>query len=604
MFQTMTKNLKFSFAAFSFCLIAISSIATASFAAEDLSKIKWVTNDKAKPFSSPNAKRGGTFENYLESYPLTFRIYGPNSNDMFANYNAPQCQFNLVARHPETLEYIPSLATHWAVMKDQKTVYFKLDPDVKFNDGHPVTADDYVFAFEMLKSDFIKDPTQNKQYREDFQSVEKIDDHTLKIVGKYPSWKALDQYQIPPIAKHATTLDENWVRKYNWTSPVCVGAYKISDYKEGRYVTFERIKNWWGDNKKYFKNLYNFDRINFKIIRESNVAFEHFKKGDLSEYTVAISSQWAKDTDFDEVKKGWVVKRKIHYKSPSGPYGFLMNLNTPLFKNKDFRKALAYLFNFKKLNDNLMFGAYSRRNSWFAGTEYDAKPGFKYPDYDPKKAEALLIKAGYKKRGPDGILVNDKGERASFFLTYGTESFTRHMSVVAEDFKKAGVEMKLKLVDSAKSFKDGLERNFEMEIISMTASLFPDPDQYFHSDLAKVINNNNFMAFANPEMDKQIKIYKEDLDIKKRKAAMQKIEEIIRDEAFYIPFWDASFIRALYWNNLGHIPDYEPMYTYMFNTYNTWWFDADADKKLKEAKAAGTAIPKVNDVIDVGPAKK
>lgn len=575
-----------------------------TFAAEDLSKIKWLTNDKAKPFAASQAQRGGVFQSYMESYPLTFRIYGPNSNDMFANYNRPNCEIGLVTRHPETLEHIPSLATHWAVMPDQKTVYFKLDPDVSFSDGKPLRADDYVFAFEMMRSDFIKDPVQNKVYKEDFVSVEKVDDLTLKIVGAYPSWKALDQYQISPVAKHATQLDDNWIRKANWVPPVCVGPYKISDFKEGRYVTFERVQNWWGDNKKYFKNLYNFDRVNYKIIRDMNVAFEHFKKGELSEFTIAKASDWKNNTDFDDIKKGWIVKKRILVKGPKGPYGLLMNLNTPVFKNKDFRKSLAYLFNFKKLNDNLMFGAYERKHTWFSGTEYDQKESFKYPDFDPKKAAELLTKAGYKKRGADGILTNDKGDRASFFITYGEETFSRHLSVIAEDFKSAGVEMKLKLVDSAKAFKDGLERNFEMKIISMTAGLFPEPEQYFHSDHAKTINNNNFAGVSIPEMDQQIKIYKENLDLKKRRAAMNRIEEIIREEGFYLPLWEGSFIRALYWNNLGHTSNYEPLYSYMFNGSGTWWFDAEADKKLKAAKSANTVIPKVNDIIDVGPNKK
>ncbi len=579
-------------------------------AAEDLSKIKWVTNDTAKPFSSPKAQRGGVYQSYMSSYPLTFRLYGPNSNDMFANYNQPHCfsslvgSFSLVIRHPETLEYIPSLATHWAVMKDQKTLYFKLDPDVRYNDGHPVRADDYVFAFEMMRSEHIKDPVQNKVYREDFISVEKIDDLTIKIVGAYPSWQALDKYQITPIAKHATVLDENWIRKYNWSSPVCVGAYKITDFKEGRYVTFERVKNWWGDEKKYLKNLYNFDRLNFKIIRDNNVAFEHFKKGELSQFTIAKASDWKNNTDFDDIKKGWIVKKKVMVKGPDGPYGLLMNLKSSVFKNKDFRKSLAYLFDFNKLNDNLMFGAYERRQSWFAGTEYDSPNSFKYPDYNPKKAAELLTKAGFKTRGSDGILINAQGERASFFITYGEETFSRHLSVIAEDFKAAGVEMKLKLVDSAKAFKDGLEKNFEMKIISMTAGLFPEPEQYFHSDHAKTMSNNNFASYSNPEMDQQIKIYKEDLDIKKRKAAMNRIEELIRDEGFYIPLWGSNFIRILYWNNLGHIPNYEPMYSYMFNGNYTWWFDAEADKKLKVAQSAKTTIPNVNDVIEVGPNKK
>ena len=50
------------------------------------------------------------------------------------------------------------MATHWAVQPDQKTIYFKLDPDARWSDGKPITADDYVFTLEMMRSKFIVDP--------------------------------------------------------------------------------------------------------------------------------------------------------------------------------------------------------------------------------------------------------------------------------------------------------------------------------------------------------------------------------------------------------------------------------------------------------------
>ena len=115
--------------------------------------IVWETNMDDPPIGSPNAIRGGTFTSALIEYPLTFRIMGPNANDMFANWTHEfSLKFSLVRQHPVTDNYIPWMATHWSIQPDQRTIYFRLDPDARWSDGTPVTADDYVFALEMMRS--------------------------------------------------------------------------------------------------------------------------------------------------------------------------------------------------------------------------------------------------------------------------------------------------------------------------------------------------------------------------------------------------------------------------------------------------------------------
>ena len=563
--------------------------------------IKWETNDKAPPYASPNAKIGGVLKSYMLAYPLTFRLVGPNSNDGFASWNRVSClNFALVERHPNTLEFIPELATHWAVMPDQKTLYFKLDPDVTFADGVKVTADHYVFGWQMMLSEYIRDPYYNKNTKETIARVEKIDDHTLKIVGAYPSWRALAEFQVSPMPMHAIKLDDGWVKRDTWKSPVCVGPYQLTKYKDGSFVTFERVKNWWGDNKRYLKGRFNFDQIHLKVIRDEKVAFEHFKKGDLSFYVVTMAQRWAKETDFDQIQKGWMVKRRIFTRSPEPTYGIAFNYRSAFFQNKKLRKALQHLFDFDKINHKLMYDAYVRINSFFGGTEYEKRGLLPYA-FDPAKASSLLAEAGYKERGPDGILVNDKKERCSFTLTYGSAATERHLSIYAEDLKAAGVEMNLRLVDEAKAFKDGLDKNFQAIVFSRSSGLYPSPDQYLHSDYAKTDNNNNIFAFADPEVDKLIDVYMKNLDFKARLKAMHRIEDIVKDEAFYLPFWTGPYVRVLFWNAMGYTDEMEPLYSSDFNDSFTYWFDDEKGRTLEQAQKKDTVISGVNDHVDFDP---
>ncbi|MCB2156739.1 extracellular solute-binding protein [bacterium] len=565
--------------------------------------IDWQTNYDDPPIGDPAALKGGTFFTYMDDYPLTFRLMGPNSNDSFAGWNRSfTMDFALVARHPETDNYIPWLATHWAVMDDNRTVYYKLDSDAKWSDGVPVTAKDVVFAWEMFKSPYIVDPFYNQYANDYYEEVKAIDDHVVKIVGRRPSWRPLADYNLFAMPAHFYTLDDNYVNDYNNKYPIVVGPYHITAAESGKKVVFSRIKDWWGKDKHYWKGMWNADEIVIKVIPVER-ALDYFQKGELSFYTVTTAAIWAEKLEKDNFPPfgdGWVHKKREFVEVPSGIYGLNMNLSVPIFQNKHFRKALQYLFNFDELNQKLMYNAYYRQVSAFEGTEYENKDLKPY-GFDPKKAREELIKAGYVKRGQDGIFINkDTGQRASFELIYGSKSMERHMTVIKEGYKKFGIEVNLKVLSPATAFEYGLERKFEMIMTGRTAGFYPSPYQYFSSEFVKTTNNNNIWGFGSPETDKLIDVYRFDMDKQKRMDAMHKLDEIIQDEAFYIPFWDAPYIRFMYWDNLCFPEGYFPRRTEQYTDWAVYWIDPDKEARLKEAMQAGTKLP-FDSVIDVDP---
>ena len=95
--------------------------------------------------------------------------------------------------------------------------------------------------------------------------------------------------------------------------------------------------------------------------------------------------------------------------------------------------------------------------------------------------------------------------------------------------------MRLRLLEPGTAFERGLERKFEMTLTGRTAGFYPAPRQYLHTEFKKSVNNNDIWGFGTPEVDELIKIYEEDLDFNARQKAMHRIDEIVRDEAFYIP---------------------------------------------------------------------
>ena len=347
--------------------------------------VVWETNFDDPPIGSADALRGGTFNFFIGAYPLTFRLMGPNSNDAFAGWNrAFTMDFPLVGRHPVTDNYIPIMATHWSVQDDQRTIFLRLDPDARFSDGTPITADDYVFTLEIMRSEHIVDPFYNNYAERFYESVDKIDDHTLRIVGTRPSWRPLSDYAgLWPTPSHAVVLDEGWVERTTNEYQIAVGPYVVSDVSRGESVTFARLDDWWGDDKHYFRGMYNFDRIHLPVIPPER-SLDYLRRGELDLIVETTAKTWNEDYTFEAVRNGWLKRARVFVDNPSGVSGLHMNLEAPIFQNKDFRTAMQYLFNFERLNRNLMYNEYFRQVSFFEGTEY-ANPDLESYAFDPKR---------------------------------------------------------------------------------------------------------------------------------------------------------------------------------------------------------------------------
>jgi microcin C transport system substrate-binding protein len=576
--------------------------------------VVWETANDEPLIGSEKAIRGGTLNVSIGNYPLTFRLYGPNNNDSFASWNrAFTIGFSLVAMHPVTDKFIPMLATQWAVQSDQKTVYFKLDPDATWSDGHKITADDYVFAWKMLQSKFIVDPFANTYMKEYFASVDKIDDYTLRIVGTRPSWRPLYDYNFSPMPAHAIVLDDTWVTRTNNQYPLAVGPYVISEAVRGESVTFKRLPNWWGDKKRYNRGLYNFDEIHLRVI-PTDRELDYFRQGELDMRAEPSVKNWNEVYTFPAVTNGWIRRSRVFVDTPSGVNGFHMNLEAPIFQNKDFRTAMQYLVNFDRLNKNLWYGEYFRVNSFFEGTIF-ANPDVKARPFDPAKAREYLERAGYRRpdsvrnqstwgrlrnvaygllftrSDTDDILVNDRGEKASFTLMYLYKALENEMTVIQQDFRRAGVDLRLQLLEPGAAFQRMLERKFEMGFVNMTSGYYPDPRQYLHTDFKNSKNNNDFWGFGTNEVDDLIAVYEKDLDPKARMDAMHRIDQIIHDEAFNIPFRTAPFLRLVYWDYMQFPDFYLPLRTQQYIDYLVYWIDPAKKAALEEAKKTGKAYP-------------
>ena len=220
----------------------------------------------------------------------------------------------------------------------------------------------------------------------------------------------------------------------------------------------------------HHRGTYNFDRIKFKVIRDDNVGFEAFKKGEFDIFYEYTAKRWVNETNSERFQKNWIVKQKIFNYAPLGFQGFAFNMRKPPFNDLRVRQAICYLFDRKTLLDKLMYNQYQPLTSYWPSLYGNSPANFPI-NYEPEKAKQLLKEAGYTRLDKEGYLINGKGERLEFSLIYSQMSMEKHFTYFAETCKQAGVKVNLELLSWATLMKKTDEYKFEMISAAWSSSV-------------------------------------------------------------------------------------------------------------------------------------
>ncbi len=563
------------------------------------SNLHWITNSDLPLFASPEAKQGGTLNLYVASYPLTLRSIGPDTNGSFRSYLADGYP-GLLGIHPNTLQAYPELATAWAFSQDNKTMYFKLDPQAKWSDGEPITAEDYTFFFDYVKNKNVHAPFYKNYYTTKVIGITVYDKYTIALhsADALPHDQLIDRINMQPKPKHflKDALDKNYLRGYNWKAEPTTGAYYVSSLKKGRTIELAHVKDWWGYHNRYLKNRYNPAKIRFSVIRDPDLAFKYFEKGELDVFFANDQKIWFEKTNSAPFRKGYIVKSTLANETSKGATGIWLNMVDPVLKNDELRAGIAYSMNFDSVIKNVRHGEATRQNGF--GTlvgAYATPKDVGVKPFSPIEAQKHFAKAGYTKLGSDGILYNKQGQPLQITLMYLGAKSTADVIVLKEQAKKAGLDIELKLVDGSTGFKSLLEKKFQAAYFGMNSGLYPAYRQYLHSSNA-IPQTNNFFSFVDPEMDKLIQTFDTSFDTKTRIAVSNQIQRKVMDANCFIPGTVSSFTRSVHWryvrapNSVGTAQS-----RFLFDSNNLdlglMWIDSDMKRTVLDAKSDGDTFP-------------
>tara|TARA_Y100000780_G_scaffold232553_1_gene266013 strand:+ start:128775 stop:130424 length:1650 start_codon:yes stop_codon:yes gene_type:complete len=483
-----------------------------------------------------------TFTYNFSSQPTTLNAL--SSTDNYATLVQEWVIEGLAYRDSDTYEWKPALATSWEISEDGLTFTFNLREGVKWHDGKPLTAEDIKFTFDALTDKDNKYNTATKKpYLENIESCTILAPNKIQFKAKKKYFGNFDVVAggiIRVVPKHLyENPSEDQEKELNKTL-VGTGPYKFVKWRKGNSIHLEKNENWWGN--EVYPEMYNFEKIRIRFIKDSSVALQRHEKGDI-DYLPMSPEEFTKKTDGKKWGKE-VFKVKYENSAPKN-YGFIgWNLKNPLFKDREIRVALNKLVDRQKMIDKFTYGlSLPATGPWYRQSEY-ADPNVKPIMFDSKGALQLLRKNGWKDTDGDQILdkmIDGKKTPFKFTLLNPNKEFNKYLVIFQQDAKKVGIDVDIKVIEWNTFISLLNERNFDSVILAWSAgSVDMDPKQIWHSES---IDNggSNFISYSNPRVDELIEKARTELDKEKRIPMMQEVYREIAHDAPYVFLFNAQY---------------------------------------------------------------
>ncbi|WP_372837674.1 extracellular solute-binding protein [Phaeovulum sp.] len=494
-------------------------------------------------------------------------------------------------------------------------VIFTLRPEVRFSDGSPLTAEDVLFSYELLRDKGLS--SFRGVISQMIASAEVLDPMRIKFtfLPDYPRRDVIQAAGGLPVFSKAEFLAKGRDIQETSDQPYLgSGPYVFDSADEGRRVVWRRNPDYWGANLPINIGRNNFDRIRIEYFADYEAAFEGFKAGAYTFRSEASSLIWATRYDFPALTNGWVVKTELPNGNISTGQCFVLNLRREKFQDPRVREAIGLMFNFEWSNESLFYGLYARTTSFWDNSELAATgtpspeelallepladqlpPGvLTEPAVMPatsgptqldranmRRAAALLDEAGWVV-GSDGVRRNANGEKLVVEFLNDSQSFDRVINPYVENLRALGVDAVHSRVDDAQM--TSRERNHDFDIITSQLGQDYIPgsglQQYFGS--ASTDDAFNTMGLQSPAVDALIGHIEAAKTRAEMTVAVRALDRVLRAIRFWVPQWYKDVYTVAYFDIYEH-PETLPPYS--SGELDFWWVNAEKAEKLKAAGA-------------------
>ena len=554
-------------------------------------------------YINPDVKKGGriaygvvgTFDNLnpfiLKSMRTTARgMWDPEFGNLVYE--------SLMQRSRDEAFSMYGLLAETVEWNDERSfIQFNLNPKARWADGKPVTPEDVIFTFELLRD---KGRAPFSKRLDGVSKLEKIGDNSVRFTfnDKADRETPLLIALSPVLPKHA--VDAEGFDRTSLAFPLGSGPYKIKEVKTGEKIVYARDPNYWGKDIPAKIGFDNYDEISVEYFLQENSLFEAFKKGEIDLYQEGNPTKWARGYDFPSVKSGAVVKDTAKPKTPSGMLGFVFNTRRPVFDNVDLRKGLMLVFDFEWVNRSLFEGAYTRTESYwqnsdlsFMGAPMDAREkeiiGEAAKRIDPAIADGTyrtpvtdgsgrdrkvlreamnhFVKAGYAIKG--GQMVDASGKPLAFeIMTQNADQ--EKLALAYQRFLSAlGIKASVRTVDDSQYQSRSQSFDYDVIVKAFPSSLSPGIEQInrWGSATRERNGSDNFAGIADPDIDRVLDAILAARTAEDFRSAVRLHDRMLLSNAYVVPLYHLGQQWVARAKHIGR-PETIPLYGFQFPA---WW---------------------------------
>lgn len=546
------------------------------------------------PYANPNAPAGGkivygeigTFDS-LHPYIVKGRApWGVRAHVfeslMGRSWDEPFTLYGLLAAAVETPE-------------DRSWVEFVLRPEARFSDGSPVTVDDVEFSLTTLRE---QGRPNHRRYYGRVQDIVRTGPQSVRFEFTEPDRELPLLIGLMPILQQADWAGRDFAET-TLSPPVGTGPYVVGDFETGRWISFVRNEDYWGNELAFNRGLHNFDEIRYEYFRDENARFEAFKAGEVRQFRENDPVRWAEGYEFPAVRDGRIRRGEIPHGRPSGMLGLVMNTRRGRFEDRRVRQALEAVFDFEWVNETLFRGAYRRTGSYFDNSELahrdpptdrerelltphlgDLPSGILDAAWSPttgdgsgrdrqrlRRAKRLLAAAGWNVQ--DGRLRDAAGADFSFEILLGGSTHERVAEVFAQSLQPLGIEVNVRTVDSTQYLARLKEYDYDAIVHSWYLSLSPGAEQgfYWGSDGVTTPGTRNYMGVDSAAIDATVEALTMAATREEFVGAVRALDRLLSAGVYVVPFWYSPADRFAWWANLSK-PETPALYGYR---PEVWW---------------------------------
>ena len=421
----------------------------------------------------------------------------------------------LLRVEPFTGEFVPNFAEGWTVAEDGLTYTFTIRTDLKWSDGHPITAHDFYFSYAALQSGKLDTP--NTKQVANIQEIEVLDDYAFTVTFSQADCSSLESLQLGWIPMHVFTDDvesydfrELATHEFNSTPTAFSGPFVLKEWVRGDHWTHVR-------NDSYWRGPPYLDGIITRVVSGQAAMVKMLKDGQV-DIGLEIRPQYlaelelAPDLQIFRFLSDSYDFIGFQLGDPNDPQPRLNDDGTlnekhrehPILKDVRIRTAIAYALDRNEIIARARFGQGIPLHanvlptvSWAYNVDLEPRP------YDVEQANALLDQAGWVMTEATGIREkNGVPLRLRLYTNAGNTVREATGEIVQAQLRKVGIDIELLTVEWH-AFLDVLfGQTFDMVLVSW-ANLGVNPhDEGFWSAQADVPGTGyNFVSYHNPEID-------------------------------------------------------------------------------------------------------